>query len=54
MRVRVSNLAANEMRWRRDETRMGDPWHRYWHEGNIEPERLVSGLLGPVQVELSP
>lgn len=54
VRVRVSNLAANEMRWRRDETRMGDPWHRYWHEGNIEPERLVSGLLGPVQVELSP
>ena len=54
VRVRVSNLAANEMRWRRDETRMGDPWHRYWHEDNIEPERLVSGLLGPVQVQLSP
>ncbi len=54
VRVRVSNLAANEMRWRRDETRMGDPWHRYWHEGNIEPERLTSGLLGPVQLRLSP
>jgi hypothetical protein len=54
VRVRVSNLAANEMRWRRDEARMGDPWHRYWHEDNIEPERLVSGLLGPVQVQLSP
>ncbi len=54
VRVRVSNLAANEMRWRRDESRMGDPWHRYWHEDNIEPERLVSGLLGPVRLELSP
>ena len=50
LRVRVSNLLANEMRWKRDETRMGDPWHRYWHEDNIEPEALVSGLLGPVKV----
>ena len=48
--VRVSNLLANEMRWKRDETRMGDPWHRYWHEDNIESESLVSGLLGPVKV----
>ena len=54
VRLRVSNLAANEMRWRRDERRMGDPWHRYWHEDNIESERLVSGLLGPVKLELSP
>ena len=54
VRIRVSNLAANEMRWRRDETRMGDPWHRYWHEDNIEPDRLVSGLLGPVKVQMTP
>lgn len=53
VRVRVSNLAASEMRWRRDETRMGDPWHRYWHEDNIEPDRLVSGLLGPVKAEIT-
>jgi len=46
VRVRVSNLAANEMRWRRDERRMGDPWHRYWHEDNIESGRAVSGLVG--------
>ena len=48
--VHVSNLLANQMRWKRDETRMSDPWHRYWHEDNIEHEALVSGLLGPVKV----
>ena len=53
LRVRVSNLYANEMRWKRDETKMGNPWHRYWHEDNIEAESLVSGLLGPVQLRLS-
>ncbi|MCY3895093.1 MAG: glycosyl hydrolase [Chloroflexi bacterium] len=53
LRVRVSNLYANEMRWKRDETKMGNPWHRYWHEDNIEAESLVSGLLGPVQLRVS-
>ncbi len=52
LRVRVSNLYANEMRWKRDESKMGDPWHRYWHEDNIEAESLVSGLLGPVQLRV--
>ena len=52
LRVRVSNLYANEMRWKRDETKMGNPWHRYWHEDNIEAESLVSGLLGPVQLRV--
>ncbi|MCY3747870.1 MAG: glycosyl hydrolase [Chloroflexi bacterium] len=52
LRVRVSNLYANEMRWKRDETKMGDPWHRYWHEDNIDAESLVSGLLGPVQLRV--
>ena len=50
LRVRVSNTLANEMRWKRDEALMSDPWHRYWHEDNIEKESLVSGLLGPVRV----
>ena len=54
VRVRVSNLAANEMRWRRDEARMSDPWHRYWHEDNIEQDRLGAGLLGPVKVQFQP
>jgi hypothetical protein len=53
LRVRVSNLYANEMRWKRDETKMGNAWHRYWHEDNIEAESLVSGLLGPVQLRVS-
>ena len=52
LRVRVSNLYANEMRWKRDETKMSNPWHRYWHEDNIEAESLVSGLLGPVQLRV--
>ncbi len=52
LRVRVSNLLASEMRWKRDETRMSDPWHRYWHEENIEPDALVSGLLGPVRLHV--
>ena len=52
LRVRVSNLYANEMRWKRDESKMGDAWHRYWHEDNIEAESLVSGLLGPVQLRV--
>ena len=52
LRMRVSNLLANEMRWRRDESQMYDPWHRYWHETNIEPEALVSGLLGPVTLRV--
>jgi hypothetical protein len=50
LRVRVINLLANEMLWKRDEGLMSDPWHRYWHEDNIEKESLVSGLLGPVRV----
>ena len=50
LRVRISNLLASEMRWKRDESLMSDPWHRYWHEDNIEKEALVSGLLGPVRV----
>ena len=52
LRVRVSNLYANEMRWKRDESKMGNAWHRYWHEDNIEAESLVSGLLGPVQLRV--
>ena len=52
LRVRVSNLYANEMRWKRDETKMGNAWHRYWHEDNIEAESLISGLLGPVQLRV--
>ena len=52
VRVRVSNLLASEMRWKRDENTMGDPWHRYWHEDNIEAAALKSGLLGPVEVRV--
>ena len=50
LRVRVGNLLANRMRWRREESRASDPWHRYWHQDSIEPERLESGLLGPVEL----
>jgi len=52
LRLRVSNLLTNEMRWRRDELHMGSPWHLYWHEDNIEPASLVSGLLGPVVLRI--
>ncbi len=52
VRVRVSNLLASEMRWKRDESTMGNPWHRYWHEDNIEAAALKSGLLGPVEVRV--
>ena len=52
VRVRVSNLLANRMRWNRDESRMSTAWHRYWHEDNIEPEALSAGLLGPATVRI--
>ncbi len=52
VRVRVSNLLANRMRWNRDESRMSTAWHRYWHEDNIEPKATSAGLLGPAAIRI--
>jgi len=49
----VSNLLANEMRWKIFDEVKGRAANRYWHEDNIErdSQQLVSGLLWPVKLK---
>ena len=52
--VVVANSAACERRHMLVDEGMALAWNRYWNEDNIdrEPENLVSGLLGPVKLEV--
>jgi len=50
----VSNLAANRIRYNLVDEGKALAWNRYWNEENIlrDSQNLVSGLLGPVKIEI--
>jgi hypothetical protein len=50
--VVVANLLANRMRWEIFDSAVSNIYARWWHDGNIfrEPDKLRSGLFGPVQL----
>ncbi|MEI7423826.1 MAG: glycosyl hydrolase [Prolixibacteraceae bacterium] len=50
----VANLLANQATWNILDANIPDKASRWWHQGSImrEKEKLVSGLLGPVSIEI--
>jgi len=50
--VVVANLLANQMRWNLFDAAVSTPVSRWWHDGNLlrEPDKLRSGLIGPVRI----
>jgi hypothetical protein len=47
-----ANPFANRMRWEIFDSAVSNIYAHWWHDGNIlrEPDKLRSGLFGPVQL----